>query len=338
MSKQVTKTDKSKGKEKKKEEVKQEEFPEMSGNSKFEFPDKSVYIGGYRQLTTGQKIREGKGRMSHPSPDGSKYGEEWYDGEWKNDKMEGYGVYHYSNGDIYEGYWANNMHNGYGKYTFTDGNRYEGEWKDHRMNGSGQYLDMKNIGWGGEFRNGSYHTKDQSDLVEEQRVEKKIEKMKEFPMVYFRLWEETFAKADKKTIKEQLAPFFAKPDTMGKYVNLPYPKFEEKTPEKWNDAFRWAFGQLPKAPVPGKAPDPKEINAPKVTITVNVPKDESELVFLDKECLLTLQVQEDLTSGQVLEVITTLDQRKIQLGLGYIKEIDKWQLIFFTDITEKVKK
>ena len=43
MSKQVTKTDKSKsGKDKKKEEQKIEEFPEMTGTGKFEYQNKAM--------------------------------------------------------------------------------------------------------------------------------------------------------------------------------------------------------------------------------------------------------------------------------------------------------
>ena len=44
---------------------------------------------------------EGKGTMYRK--DGIRY-----EGEWKNDKKEGYGINHYSNGNKYEGKWKNN--------------------------------------------------------------------------------------------------------------------------------------------------------------------------------------------------------------------------------------
>ena len=160
MSKQVTKTDKSKGgKDKKKEEQKVEEFPELNGNGKFTYPNGSVYIGDYKQLTTGTKIREGKGKLIHSPNEDCSDGIEWYEGGWKEDKMEGYGIYHYSNGDRYEGNWVNNMQHGLGTYVFTNGTKYEGEWKNHKMHGKGKYLNMHNKGWGGEFQEGGFHTR-----------------------------------------------------------------------------------------------------------------------------------------------------------------------------------
>ena len=338
MSKQVTKTDKSKaGKDKKKDEPKVEEFPEMTGTGTFIYPNKAMYIGEYKQLTTGVKIREGKGKLIQPSnPEQGDIGSEWYEGDWKNDQMDGYGEYHYSNGDIYEGNWKNNMHNGFGRYIFTNGNTYEGEWKDHKMEGHGKYLNMDNLGWEGEFKEGGFHSRDQPDLVEAKRISTKIEKMKEIPMEIFKLWEDTFSKCDKKTIKDQLSPFFAKAETMGQYIQETFPKFEDKTPDKWNEAFRWAFGQSAKAAAPGKGLDPKD--APKVNITINVPRDGNDLLFMNKEGLLTKQVQEDLSNGQVIEILSVLEPRKISLGIGYSKDIDKWLVVYFSDITEKGKK
>ena len=159
MSKQVTKTDKSKGtKEKKKEEVKKEEFEEESGSATFNYPNGNVYIGQYKQLTTGVKIREGKGKyMVSPSAQNPN-GIESYDGDWKEDKMEGYGVYHYSNGEIYEGNWVNNMHHGQGTYKFTNGTSYIGEWENHKMNGPGKFLYLNQKGFDGVFVNGEFHS------------------------------------------------------------------------------------------------------------------------------------------------------------------------------------
>ena len=65
-------------------------------------------------MKTGQKIKEGKGKLIQPGTviinekerkkgktggNEELIGCEYYDGEWKDDKMDGYGVYLYSNGD-----------------------------------------------------------------------------------------------------------------------------------------------------------------------------------------------------------------------------------------------
>ena len=39
-----------------------------------------------------------------------------YDGEWKNDKMHGWGRLYYENGQVaYEGYWVNDEFHGHGR-------------------------------------------------------------------------------------------------------------------------------------------------------------------------------------------------------------------------------
>ena len=50
----------------KKEEPQVEEFEEMVGEGKFVYPNKAVYIGQYKQLKTGVKIKEGKGKLLQP--------------------------------------------------------------------------------------------------------------------------------------------------------------------------------------------------------------------------------------------------------------------------------
>ena len=178
------KADKS-DKNQKKEEAPVEEFEECVGEGKFVYPNKAIYIGQYKQLKTGQKIKEGKGKLYMP---GSKIlnqkgkenknqnteeliGCEYYDGEWKDDKMDGYGTYLYSNGDKYEGYWSMGSQNGKGKYIFTDGRSYEGEWKMQKMHGTGFFSCLdKYANFNGEFREGKFITKNQEELKEEKRL------------------------------------------------------------------------------------------------------------------------------------------------------------------------
>lgn len=40
-----------------------------------------------------------------------------YQGEWNNDKMQGFGIYHWADGSNYEGEWFENCMNGKGILT-----------------------------------------------------------------------------------------------------------------------------------------------------------------------------------------------------------------------------
>ena len=47
-----------------------------------------------------------------------------YNGETKENKRHGRGIYFYPNGDIYEGEWRKSQKNGHGAYIYSDGQRY----------------------------------------------------------------------------------------------------------------------------------------------------------------------------------------------------------------------
>eukprot|EP00350_Pseudokeronopsis_sp_OXSARD2_P011522 CAMPEP_0170541810 /NCGR_PEP_ID=MMETSP0211-20121228/1436_1 /TAXON_ID=311385 /ORGANISM="Pseudokeronopsis sp., Strain OXSARD2" /LENGTH=265 /DNA_ID=CAMNT_0010844673 /DNA_START=1200 /DNA_END=1999 /DNA_ORIENTATION=+ len=64
-----------------------------------------------------------------------------YDGEWKEDIIEGEGKMIFNSGNIYEGKFKNNKRHGFGKLTFKAcGDFYEGEWVDDKMTGKGKYF------------------------------------------------------------------------------------------------------------------------------------------------------------------------------------------------------
>jgi antitoxin component YwqK of YwqJK toxin-antitoxin module len=52
-----------------------------------------------------------------------------YEGEFKNNKREGKGIFYYNNGDRYEGDYKNDKREGKGILYFNDGDRYEGDFK-----------------------------------------------------------------------------------------------------------------------------------------------------------------------------------------------------------------
>jgi len=315
---QPAKKDQPKGKDINKDN-KVEEITEATGYGKFEFQNKILYIGAYRQFSNGVRIREGKGKLIHPSNDNTQYGQEFYEGDWKNDKMEGYGIYNYSNGDVYEGLWLDNMHHGTGKMYFTDGSRYEGEWKEHRMHGSGNYWDINNVNWSGEFREGQYISKDQAKLKEEKRIHKKIAKMQEIPYMFLKQWEETFSKVEKKNAKDIISPFFAKLENMSVYVKENFPKLEDRSLEKWNEAIKFVLN-VKNNPV------------------INVAKNSNDFLFLDKSSVLTTQLQEDLSSGQIIEIQTKVELRTINFAISFHRDLNRWLIVHFSEIIDKKNK
>ena len=56
-----------------------------------------------------------------------------YEGNFKDEKMSGRGIYKYENGDIYEGFFENNLFNGEGKMTKKDGEVKKGIFKDGEL-------------------------------------------------------------------------------------------------------------------------------------------------------------------------------------------------------------
>jgi hypothetical protein len=51
-----------------------------------------------------------------------------YYGMWDNDLMDGYGEYHYKNGDKFVGYYKKDLKHGKGKYYFKNGVVLKGKW------------------------------------------------------------------------------------------------------------------------------------------------------------------------------------------------------------------
>ena len=56
-----------------------------------------------------------------------------YQGEYKDDKKHGRGLYIWANGKKYDGEWVNGVQHGRGHFTDDKGKEREGVWKDgHR--------------------------------------------------------------------------------------------------------------------------------------------------------------------------------------------------------------
>jgi hypothetical protein len=104
-----------------------------------------------------------------------------YEGEWRNGKENGRGIFRNANGDVFEGHFKNNFWDGQGVYTYKDGRVYEGNWSSNVFQGdnqkvklangdkySGQWYNGNKNGWGkyiwangdiydGPFKNGVRH-------------------------------------------------------------------------------------------------------------------------------------------------------------------------------------
>ncbi|CDW89029.1 UNKNOWN [Stylonychia lemnae] len=99
---------------------------------KITFEDGSLYSGQVKKSQPGQPlIKHGMGQLQWK--DGAKY-----EGDWRNGKACGYGVFNHINGDIYEGEFQNDKANGRGSYYHKNGSKFQGGWKDDLKQGHGR--------------------------------------------------------------------------------------------------------------------------------------------------------------------------------------------------------
>jgi hypothetical protein len=73
----------------------------------------------------------------------------------------------------------------------------------------------------------------QKQLKMEKMLKHKENEIRQSSLTFFGRFQEAFAKSDKKTMKENLLPFFATSEEIKLYVKDPYPKYEDRVPEKW---------------------------------------------------------------------------------------------------------
>jgi hypothetical protein len=82
-----------------------------------------------------------------------------HDGEFRDGKANGRGVFTWADGERYEGEFRDGKANGRGVFTWADGERYEGEWRDGKPNGFGQFVNnngaFNGVWVAGCFRDGN---------------------------------------------------------------------------------------------------------------------------------------------------------------------------------------
>ena len=64
---------------------------------------------------------------------------------------------------------------------------------------------------------------------------------------------------------------------------------------------------------------------------INVPKNGADLLILNKDALLIPQLQDDLSSGQVIEIKGNLEKREIKMVIAFNKDLNRWLIIFWSD-------
>ena len=104
------------------------------------------YVGEFQN-----GLRDGKGTFYYY--ENNEYERKKYEGDWKNDKIEGKGKMIWKNGCIYEGEWSNNLKEGKGKAIFKDGSIYEGEWSNNLKEGKGILIFPGGEKYEGNFKN-----------------------------------------------------------------------------------------------------------------------------------------------------------------------------------------
>ena len=76
------------------------------------------------------------------------------EGEFLNDRVNGYGIYKNEKGTIFEGTFINSIQQEIGISINSDSSKYEGEYKDGKFNGQGTYTYADGDQYTGEFKDG----------------------------------------------------------------------------------------------------------------------------------------------------------------------------------------
>ena len=108
------------------------------------------YVGEFQN-----GLRDGKGTFYYY--ENNEYERKKYEGDWKNDKIEGKGKMIWKTGEVYEGEWSNNLKEGKGIETYTDGAKYEGNFKNSKFEGKGVLYYANGCRYEGDFKNNNRH-------------------------------------------------------------------------------------------------------------------------------------------------------------------------------------
>ena len=77
-----------------------------------------------------------------------------YDGDFKDNEINGNGVFRWTNGDVYDGQMTRGKMNGYGRYTYANGQIYEGNYVNGIKEGKGKLIYPNGFVYEGDFVGG----------------------------------------------------------------------------------------------------------------------------------------------------------------------------------------
>lgn len=80
-----------------------------------------------------------------------------YEGEFKSGMKEGQGVFYLANGDVYEGCFAKGLPEGQGTLRYLNGGVYEGEWRQGKKHGSGMMQYLHSVDEGSGYKKGTIY-------------------------------------------------------------------------------------------------------------------------------------------------------------------------------------
>lgn len=113
---------------------------------------KSIYIGEFKN---GVKEGKGKWKKDRNDPESNQY-----EGEYKNDKKHGFGVFKWKSGNKYKGGYQDDERHGYGEMYWTDGSSYKGMWHKGIQHGKGKMEFPNGVVKDGEFENNIFLKRD----------------------------------------------------------------------------------------------------------------------------------------------------------------------------------
>ena len=125
-------------------------MPLMKSTRRGAFLEK--YIGEYNEY--GQRDGFGKMILPQDDPETGEVVTHTYEGQWKNDAMDGLGTYRFgTSGHIYVGSFSQNKMKGYGKHEYSDGSSYDGQCDGFQREGYGVHIAVNGDKYEGEFLN-----------------------------------------------------------------------------------------------------------------------------------------------------------------------------------------
>lgn len=80
-----------------------------------------------------------------------------YEGDWVDEKYDGYGVETWARGSRYRGQYRQGLRHGFGVYRFYTGDVYAGEWSNGQSHGCGVHTCEDGSRYVGEFKWGVKH-------------------------------------------------------------------------------------------------------------------------------------------------------------------------------------